>query len=51
MESNSCPTYDKFIPFDAVNHDEWNDLFNDLVKLEDKLILSDGRKLIHVRPR
>ena len=31
--------------FDAPNHDDWNDLFNDLVTLEDKLILSDGRKL------
>ena len=38
------PDYDKFIPFDAPNHDDWNDLFNDPVKLEDKLILSDGRK-------
>ena len=35
------PDYDKFIPFDVPNHDDWNDLFNDPVKLEDKLILSD----------
>ena len=38
------PDYDKFIPFDVPNHDDWNDLFNDPVKLEDKLIRSDGRK-------
>ena len=29
------PDYDKLILFDATNHDDSNDLFNDLVKLED----------------
>ena len=29
------PDFDKLIPFDAPNHDDSNDLFNDLVKLED----------------
>ena len=27
--------FDKLIPIDAPNHDDSNDLFNDLVKLED----------------
>ena len=34
------PDYDKFIPSDAPNHDDWNKLFNDPAKLEDKLIPS-----------
>ena len=29
------PDFDKLIPFDAPNHDDSNDLFNDLVKMED----------------
>ena len=29
------PDVDKLIPFNAPNHDDSNDLFNDLVKLED----------------
>ena len=32
------------IPSDAPNHDDWNELFNDPAKLEDKLILNDGCK-------
>ena len=35
----------KFIRFDAPHHDDWNDLFNDLAKLEDNLVLGDGPKL------
>ena len=29
------PDFDKLFPFDAPNHDDSNDLFNDLVKMED----------------
>mmetsp|Transcript_61921 Transcript_61921/g.164550 ORF Transcript_61921/g.164550 Transcript_61921/m.164550 type:complete len:2073 (-) Transcript_61921:147-6365(-) len=44
------PDYDKFIPSDAPNHDDWNELFNDPAKLEDKLILNDGSKFFMSDP-
>ena len=42
--------YDKFIPSDAPNHDDWNELFYDPAKLEDKLIVNDGSKLFMSDP-
>ena len=36
------PYCEKLIPSDAPNHDDWNELFNEPAKLEDKLIFNDG---------
>ena len=36
--------------FRAPNHDDWNELFNDPAKLEDKLILNDGSKFFMSDP-
>ena len=44
------PDYEKFIPSDAPNHDDWNELFNEPAKLEDKLILNDGSKFFMSDP-
>ena len=38
------------IPPDAPKHDDWNVLFNDLPKLEDKFILKDGCKFFTSDP-
>ena len=44
------PDYEKFIPSDAPNHDDWNEFFNEPAKLEDKLILNDGSKFFMSDP-
>ena len=44
------PDYEKFIPSDAPNHDDWNELINEPAKLEDKLILNDGSKFFMSDP-
>ena len=54
------PDFDKLIPSDAPNHDDSNDFFNDLVKLEDLLMhcvsaalifLDLARAHLHRRPQ
>ena len=43
-------SFTKFIPSDAPNHDDWNELFNDPAKLEGKLILNDDSKFFMSDP-
>ena len=38
------------IPSGAPNHDDWNELFNDLVKLGDRFFLNDGCKFFMSDP-
>ena len=38
------------IPSDAPNHDDCNEIFNDLVKLGDRFILNDGCKFFMSDP-
>jgi len=37
--------FDKFLPADCANYDDWNELFCDPSRLVDKLVLCDGTRL------
>ena len=44
------PDFEKFMPSDAPNHDDWNEFFNEPAKLEDKLIFNDRSKFFMSDP-
>ena len=50
QEWHAAVNLPSLIPLDAPNHDDWNVLFNDSAKLEDKLILNDGCKFFTSGP-
>jgi hypothetical protein len=44
------PGFDAYLPADAANYDDWNELFCNLERLSECLVLKDGSRLLFASP-